>query len=232
MKVEIWSDIACPFCYIGKKRFEKALEMFEHKDEVEVVFKSYILDPNAPKETHLSALQELAMSKGISVEKAKKLYEQVVNMAKEEGLEYNLDEMKATSTIDAHRLIQWAKTFGKEQALVDKLYEAYFIKGLNVADSKTLLDIVNQLDMDTNRVKEILDSDEFRNEVEFDFSETDELGVEVVPTFIFNRKKGISGAQQVDFILKMLNDSYKLMNKNKIQIDKDDSACGPDGCDI
>lgn len=230
MKIEIWSDFACPFCYIGKKRFEKALESFPHKDQVEVVYKSFILDPNAPKETTLSGVEELAKSKGIEVKRAKEMYDHVVRMAKTEGLNYNMEKMQATSTNDAHRLLMWANTLGMGKEVSDKFFEAYFIKGLNVANYDTLVKLVEELGMDGKRAREILEFGEYEINVEQDLNDARMLGVQSVPTFVINREFGISGAQREEYFLNVLNDTYNKMSK--IEIKTDDTACGPDGCDF
>lgn len=232
MKIEIWSDFACPFCYIGKTRFEKALEKFEHKDKVEVVYKSFIIDPNAPKKTNKSSIEELAASKGIPVQTARAMYDNVVRMAKLEGLNYNLDDMQATSTIDAHKLLQWAKELHKGKELSEKLYEGYFILGLNLADHDTLLKIILDLGLDVVKAKEVLLSNEYQMGVDKDLKEASMLGITSVPTFVVDRAYGVSGAQKEDYFLELLENRYQELYPTKIKITQDDSACGPDGCDI
>ena len=232
MKIEIWSDFACPFCYIGKKRFEEALDKFPHKDKVEVVYKSFILDPNAPKETNLSGVEELAKSKGITVDRAQEMYDHVIKMAKTVGLNYNMDIMKATNTNDAHRIMQWAKQFGKSRELTNKLFSAYFIEGLNLSNPDTLVKIIDDLGLDGKKAKAVLEFMEYENEVENDILDAQRLGVKSVPTFVVNREFGVSGAQREEYFLNMLNETYEKMNLTKLNIEDDGSACGPDGCDI
>lgn len=232
MKIEIWTDFACPFCYIGKKRFEQALDNFHGKDKVEVIYKSFILVPDAPKETNLSAIEELAKSKGIPKEQAKMSYEHVVRMAKTENLEYNLDTIKAVSTNDAHRLMQWAKGFGKERELSTALFDGYFVTGKNLADYNTLAEIALSVGLDPKKAREVLEFDQYLDLVEKDISDASMLGVHSVPTFVVNREYGVSGAQREEYFTKMLEEAYQEMYPSKIKITKDDSACGPDGCDI
>lgn len=232
MKIEIWSDFACPFCYIGKKRFEEALDKFPHKDEVKVEYKSFILNPNAPTETDLSGVEELAKSKGITIDRAKEMYDHVVKMAKTAGLDYNLDIMQATNTNDAHRILQWSKQFGKERELTDKLFSAYFILGLNIADNQTLVNIVESIGLDSQKAKEVLAFDQYEIAVETDLKDAQMLGVQSVPTFVVNREFGVSGAQREEYFLNMLHETYEKMHPNKLNIKEDGTACGPDGCEI
>lgn len=230
MKIEIWSDFACPFCYIGKRRLEEALNEFEHKDKVEVIYKSFIIDPNAPKSTKLSGVEELAKSKGIPVEQARAMYNNVVKMAETVGLKYDLDKMQATSTKDAHALLQWAKTLGKDHLIVEKLYDGYFITGKNLADIDTLIDIAAEVGLDSIKSKEVIELALYEDTVINDIKQADELGIRSVPTFVFDRKFGVSGAQKKENFLQALNDAYK--ESNKLEINADDTACGIDGCDL
>ncbi|PKK89424.1 MAG: disulfide bond formation protein DsbA, partial [Tenericutes bacterium HGW-Tenericutes-7] len=141
MKIEIWSDFACPFCYIGKKRFEQALNEFKHKDQVEVIYKAYQLNPNAPKVMEGTAYESFAKGHGTTPELAKQKFEMFTQNAKTVGLDYRYDIIQMTNTFDAHRLAKWSNQFGKEDTLTNRLMKAYFTDGLNIADLKTLEDL-------------------------------------------------------------------------------------------
>lgn len=230
MKIELWSDFACPFCYIGKKRFEQALNEFEFKDDVEVIFRSFILDPNAPKSTNLNGVEQLAQSKGISVEQARSMYDNVVKMAKTENLDYNLDILKPTSTLDAHYIMQWGKQFNKEQELTEKFFEGYFTKGVDLSNLDSLLDIVESVGLDPEKARESLELGLFEDDVINDIREANKLGVSSVPTFVIDREFGFSGAQKKEHFLNFIKESYK--KNNNIKFNTDGTACGIDGCDI
>lgn len=230
MIIEIWSDFACPFCFIGKKRFEDALKEFKYKDDVKVIYRSFLLDNNAPKHTELSALEQLSASKGISLSDARVMYGNVVNMAKSEGLNYNLDTIVPTSTLNAHRLLKWAENKIDVSVLVNKLYEGYFIKGLNLSDINTLVEIASDVGLDTNEASNVLNNNLFNKEVKKDIELAIKLDVKSVPTFIVDRKVGLSGAMKKERFLKFLNTSY--LKKEKIEIVSTKGSCDGDGCDF
>lgn len=209
MKVEVWSDIMCPFCYIGKRHFEAALEKFEHAQDIELVWHSYQLDPTLPKlASKLNAYQYLAQHKGISYEESVAMHKNVIDMAKETGLNYNYDKVVIANSFDAHRLIQLAKKNGKGNEAEERLFKAYFIEGKNMSDISTLILLGEEIGLDETVVKAALNSSEFSNEVNNDINEASQLGVQGVPFFIFNRKYAISGAEPVTTFLETITKSY------------------------
>jgi predicted DsbA family dithiol-disulfide isomerase len=145
MKVEIWSDVMCPFCYIGKRKFEKALEQFPHKNTIEVVWKSFQLDPSTVTDPSLSTIENLAHKKGWSKEQANETVAYVSNIAKQVGLTFNFEKAVVANSFDAHRLSHLAKKYGKQNELEEKLFAAYFTEGKNTADYETLLQIGTDL---------------------------------------------------------------------------------------
>lgn len=230
MLIEIWSDFACPFCFIGKKRFEEALGEFLYKDDVKVIYKSFLLDQNAPKKSKLTALEQLSQSKGISLKDAKSMYNNVANMAKTVGLNYNIDKIVPTSTLDAHRLLKWAETKINVSTLIDKLYEAYFIKGFNLSDKNTLVKISEEVGLNSKEVFEVLSGNLYTKEVMNDIEEASKLGVSSVPTFIIDRKAGLSGAMKKEIFLDLLNKSYN--KKKKIEIISSEESCDSENCNF
>jgi predicted DsbA family dithiol-disulfide isomerase len=234
MKVEIWSDFACPFCYIGKKRFERALAEFAHKDEVEVVYKAYQLNPNAPKVMVGNAYANFAKSHHMSEEGARKRFNMFTENAKTEGLVYNYDIIQMTNTIDAHRLAKWAATFGKEELITERFMKAYFSEGKNLADHPTLLAMIKELKLDVAKAKAILESDDYKLEAKQEMQEGSAIGVQGVPFFVIDRKFAISGAQELVHFKEALDQIYaesKPLKKVEIK-GKAGATCDDESCEI
>ena len=206
MTVEIWSDILCPFCYIGKRQFELALEQFEHKDEVEVVLKSFELNPNSPvRYDHDNMHQMLAQKLGVSVEQAKSMNARVSAMAASVGLHYDMDHSHPTNSFDAHRVSHLADTSQQKSEMIDKIYKAHFCDATHIGDRENLTRLAVEIGIDRSRVEAVLNSEEFSAEVRAEESEAQSLGISGVPFFVFNRKYGVSGAQGVETFLRTLN---------------------------
>ena len=225
LKVEIWSDVMCPFCYIGKRRFENALEQFEHKDTVEVVWKSYQLDPSMKSNTGKSLNEYLAERKGISIDRSEQMHQQMTDMAKELGLEYNFDKAVIGNSFDAHRLSHLAKKAGVQDALEEALFKAYFTEGKNIADKETLLQMGITIGLDAEAVKETLDSTAFAPEVQHDIYEASQIGVRGVPYFVLGDKYAVSGAQHSETFLGALQQTWNETMTETI----DGPVYGPDG---
>lgn len=196
MKIEIWSDIMCPFCYIGKRHLEAALTRFPKLD-VEIVWKSFQLDPTITPQPGKDVYTYLAERKGMSIEQSKEMHAQVIERAKEAGLNYQMDHAIIANSFDAHRLLQFAKTKGKGDALKELLLSAYFIEGKDFGDKETLekLGVASGLALDD--VHEVVYSTEYSDAVKSDIEEGQNLGLQGVPFFVFDRKYAISGAQPV-----------------------------------
>ena len=233
MKIELWSDFGCPFCYIGKVRFENALNKFEHKDHVEVVYKAYQLNPNAPKVMTEGVAESFAKGHRVTVEQAKQKFKMFVNNAKTVGLEYDYVNIQLTNTFDAHRLAKWANQFGLEHTLTSRLMKAYFIDGLNLANHYTLLDLAKEVGLDTNKAKKVLSSNQYEDQVNTEIMEGRQVGVQGVPFFVLNRKYAISGAQQEDYFLAALNQLWEETNPIKTFDGANDGhVCNDEGCSI
>lgn len=202
--VEIWSDVACPFCYIGKRRFEQALAQFPGRDEVKVTWKSFQLAPDLVTDPSKSIYQYLAERKGWSIEQARDINKHVVSMAAASGLHYQMDKIVVTNTRNAHRLLQFAKQQGKGDALKEALLNAYFCEGKNTDDKNTLLAIAKHVGLDENESRAVLESNQFSDAVDADILEAQRIGVRGVPFFVFNRSFAISGAQESDAFLEGL----------------------------
>ena len=233
MKFEIWSDFGCPFCYIGKKRFEKALEAFPHKDEIEVVYKAYQLNPMAPKEMKESAYESFAKSHGMTVEQAKSRFNMFTENAKSVGLTYRYDIIQMTNTFDAHRLAKWANGFGKEPALTDRLMKAYFTEGKNLSDYETLVDLAKEMGLNGEEALKVLSENKYADQVKAEMNEARQIGVQGVPFFVINRKYGISGAQQEDYFTATLEQIWEENHPLKTLESADEGAvCTDESCSL
>jgi len=235
MKVELWSDFACPFCYIGKKRFEKALENFAQKDQVEIVYKAYQLNPNAPKVMKGTAYESFAKGHGTTPEAAKQKFAMFTENAKTVGLEYNYDIIQMTNTFDAHRVAKYAATVHLETEITDRFMKAYFSEGENLSDFDTLVRLSSEVGLDETKVKEVLKKDEFSDIVKEQMMEGRQVGVRGVPFFVLNRKYGVSGAQQQEYFEQVLAQLWEEEQKDKLstigQADKG-PVCDDETCEI
>jgi predicted DsbA family dithiol-disulfide isomerase len=205
MKVEIWSDVMCPFCYIGKRKFEKALEHFEHKDKVEIEWKSFQLDPSLKTDPGKSTLQHLADNKGWSMDYAQQMLAHVTDMAKDEGLTYHMEKAVVANSFDAHRFSHLAKQHGLQDAAEEKLFLAYFTEGKNTADHDTLVQIGTEIGLDAAEVRNVLDSNAYAEDVQRDIYQAQQVGARGVPFFVVNQKYAVSGAQPSETFLGLLN---------------------------
>jgi predicted DsbA family dithiol-disulfide isomerase len=208
MQVEIWSDVVCPWCAIGKRRFETALARFEHADDVEVVWRSFELDPTAPAEVSGSATQRLADKYGVPLEQAQAMQARVTEQAAGEGLEFRLDRARSGNTVDAHRLLHLAKDRGVQGAVKERLLLAYFTDGESIADRPTLARLGAEAGLDGTEAAEVLAGDRYLADVRADQAEAAALGIQGVPFFVLDRKYGVSGAQPADLLLRALEQAY------------------------
>lgn len=214
MKIEIWSDVMCPFCYIGKRKFEAAVEQFEHKSDVEVIWKSYQLNPYLKTEPGKNINEYLAEIKGCSIEQAKAMNDRVTDMAKSVGLNYNFETAIVANSFDAHRLIQFAKSKGKGAEAEEALFKAYFTEGKNTADKETLMQLGVDIGLNTNELFAVLNSSEYSQDVAKDITEAQQIGVRGVPFFVIDRKYGISGAQETETFSQALHQAWEEVHKN------------------
>ncbi len=205
MKVEIWSDVMCPFCYIGKRKFEQALEQFPGKAAVEVEWKSFQLNPEMKTEPSKSINEYLAEHKGISLARAKEMNEHVTAMAAEVGLKYDLGRAVVANSFDAHRLSHFAKKHGRQDAMEERLFKAYFTEGKNTADHGTLISLAVEAGLNAEEVRTMLAGTEFSDDVNRDIYEANQVGARGVPFFVFDNKYAVTGAQPSELFLQVLN---------------------------
>ncbi|MGE6600086.1 DsbA family oxidoreductase [Bacillus proteolyticus] len=213
MKIEVWSDFVCPFCYIGKRRLETALEQFPHRDDVEVEFKSFELDPNTPVYSGTSINEVLASKYGISIEEANRNNIQLGNHAASMGLNFNFEEMKPTNTFDAHRLAKFAKEQGKEKEITENLLFAYFTESQNLSDVETLATIAENSGIDKQEALNIINNKSaYANDVRVDEAIAQQYRITGVPYFIINQKYAISGAQPLETFVGALQQVWEEEN--------------------
>ena len=230
MKVEIWSDVMCPFCYIGKRRFEQALARFDHKDSIEVIWKSYQLNPDMVTDPGKNINQYLAEVKGWTEERAREMNNYVTEMAAGAGLTYHLDKAIVANSFDAHRLSHMARVKGVQDAAEEQIFAAYFTEGRNTADHETLADIAASAGLDRSEATSMLQSDAYATDVEQDIYEAQQIGVRGVPFFVIDRKYAISGAQESTTFLQALTKAWSESDESKHMEQTNGAVCGPDGC--
>ncbi|MGW3729087.1 DsbA family oxidoreductase [Streptomyces sp. F001] len=234
MRVEIWSDIACPWCYVGKARFEKALAQFPHRDQVEVVHRSFELDPGRAKDDVQPVLTMLAKKYGMSEAQAQAGEDNLGAQAAAEGLTYRTRGRDHGSTFDMHRLLHFAKEHGRQGELVQLMYEANFAEERSVFDDdERLVEIGVAAGLDEAGVRKVLaDPGAYADEVRADEREAAQLGATGVPFFVLDRKYGVSGAQPAEVFGQALTQAWGERSPLKLIDDAGAEACGPDGCAV
>ncbi|WP_282137718.1 DsbA family oxidoreductase [Rossellomorea aquimaris] len=234
MKIEIWSDFVCPFCYIGKRHLEEALQKFPERDQVEVMFKSFELDPHAPVETDMSIQEILSKKYGTSLDQAKNMTDSMTKQAATVGLDFRFDSSIPTNTFDAHRLTKYAKTKGKEAELTELLLQAHFTLSKHIGDKETLVGLAEQAGLDAEESLAVLNGQEFTRDVRTDEEEARQIGVQGVPFFVINRKYAISGAQPSDVVLSSIQKVWEEENQpaSLQPLGTDGMACDENGCDV
>jgi len=235
MKIEIWSDIMCPFCYIGKRNLEAALAQFTHTKDVEVIWKSYQLDPSIPEDVNETYVGYLAKRRNVSEGQANEMMVSVTEAAKKVGLEYHFDKTIMTSSFKAHLLIQYAKTKGKGAEMEERLFKAFFTEGKNTSDIPTLTQLGKEIGLDQNDLAKAFTDEFFSDKVKEDFNEAIQIGVKGVPFFLLNRKYAVSGAQPAQVFLETIEKAYhewSAKNKNTNFEVSEGQSCTIDGqCD-
>jgi predicted DsbA family dithiol-disulfide isomerase len=209
MHVEIWSDIACPWCYVGKRRFEAALAAFEQRDEVRVTWRSFELDPAAPAVRELSSAEHLAEKYGMSIEEARARQAQIADMAAGDGLDMRADLTRGANTFDGHRLLQLAAGHGVQTEMNERLMRAYHTEGELISDHDTLMRLAAEVGLDADEVREALASDRFAADVREDERTAHALGISAVPCFVIDRRFGASGAQPPAVLTQFLQQGWE-----------------------
>ena len=228
MNVEIWSDIACPWCYVGKRRFEAALAAFEHRDDVMVTWRSFELDPAAPREREVDGATHLAQKYGTSRDEALAMQQRMTDAAAGDGLEFRFDRARAGNTFDAHRLIHLAAAHGMQDAMKERLMRAYLTEGEPIGDPPALERLAVEAGLPADEVREVLSGDRYAAEVRDDERTAHAFGIHAVPFFVVDRAMGAAGAQPPEVLGELLRRGWAA--RAPIPVVTGGEACGPDGC--
>jgi predicted DsbA family dithiol-disulfide isomerase len=226
--VEIWSDIACPWCYVGKRRFESALSGFEHRDDVRVTWRSFELDPSAPGERPGDGAQHLADKYGMSREEARAAQQRLTDVAAGEGLAFRFDLARGGNTFDAHRVVHLAAAHGLQDAMKERIMRAYLEEGELISSSEVLERLAVEVGLAAEDVREVLAGDRYADEVRDDERTAAGLGIHAVPFFVVDRKLGASGAQPAEVLRDLLRQAWP--GEPAVEVVADGATCGPDGC--
>ena len=227
MKIEVWSDVMCPFCYIGKKNFEEALAQIPYKDDINVIWRGFQLDENLSKDEPISTIEYLKSRKGIAEEQIQQMFSRLNVMGKEIGIEFNQENAKTVNTGNAHRLIAFAQTKGKGFLAKEALFKAYFTDAKNVADFDVLAQIGEEIGLNKTEVAEMLNSDAFVFDVASDILDARNLQITSVPFFAIDRKYALSGAQSVEYFKSAITQAYEKHYLNNDQSSSE--TCAVDG---
>jgi predicted DsbA family dithiol-disulfide isomerase len=230
LRIDVWSDVACPWCYVGKRRLETALREFPHADQVEVVWHAFELDPAAPKERDpsVSHAERLAKKYGMSVAQARQNSERLRGIARAEGLDFDFDRIRSGNMFDAHRLIHLGRERGLQDAVKERFLKAYFEEGALLSDPGTLSRLAVEAGLNEGELADVLASEQFAEEVRADEAQARELGISGVPCFVLDGRYAVSGAQPAPVLLSALHQAW---NERDASAELAQGAvCGPDGC--
>jgi predicted DsbA family dithiol-disulfide isomerase len=209
VRIDVWSDFLCPFCHLGRRQLELALEQFEHADDVAVVWHSFQLDRTAPTVLEGSVVEHVAAKYGVSVEQMERTNRQMAEAAAEVGLDFQWQRMVGGNSYAAHRLHHYARSLGREQELLDRLMRGWYSEGASIGDTETLVRLAVDAGLHAGEVRSVLDSDDFGQEVRTDLALAAQIGISAVPTFVLDQKYGVSGAQGVEPMLKAIRYAWE-----------------------
>lgn len=237
MKVEVWSDFMCPFCYIGDTKLQKAIKNLGLQDDVDIEFKSYELDPTAEEWSGVAFVDIIRSKYSVSVEQAQRNNENIAQHAKEVGLNYRMDMLKPTNSFKAHRLAHFGKSKGKELEIVNALFSAYFEQGKNLSDNTELMEIAKSVGLEEREIQEVLDNDDmFANEVNKDKGQARMYGIQAAPYFVINDKYVVKGAQPLETFEGAINTAWGEINTQKkfedLSTDDNSGHCSDGSCSI
>jgi predicted DsbA family dithiol-disulfide isomerase len=230
LKLEVWSDIACPWCYVGKRRLETALKQFPHAAQVELVWRAFELDPAAPpeRERKVSHVEFIARKYGMSVAQAQKSTDHLVQVAREEGLSFDFVNIRSGNTFDAHRLVHLGRERGAQDAVKERMLKGYFEQAELMSDRETLVRLATEAGLDAGEVTDVLAGDAYAADVRADEALARELGITGVPCFVLDRHFAVSGAQSSEVMLGALSQAWS--ERAPTAEFAEGAVCGPDGC--
>ncbi|KFF25814.1 DsbA family oxidoreductase [Chryseobacterium vrystaatense] len=233
MKIEIWSDVMCPFCYIGKHNFEQALEKLPFKNEIEVEWKSFQLDPTLDAAKPQNTIEYFRQKKGLPADQASQMIGQVAQVGKGAGIDFNFEKALIINTFAAHKLLHLAKKYGKSDEMEDALFKAHFTEGKNVGDIEELVSLAGNSGIDKDEAREVLTTDQFDYDINQDIQEAKNNGISSVPFFVLNGKYAVSGAQPSEVFADALQQTYQeTVSPFKNLSQEGGASCDTDGCSI
>ena len=231
LRVDVWSDIACPWCFVGKRRLEAALERFPHGDEVDVVWHAFELDPTAPRERDVSQsyAERLASKYGFPVAQAQARISQMTETAQADGIAFDFERIRPGNTFDAHRLVHLGQELGSQDAVKERFLQAYLSEGEAIGNPQALQRLAVEAGLPTADVERVLSTDLYAKEVRGDEANARELGISGVPFFVLDQRLALSGAQPADVFLSALTQAWET-RASAPEVFAEGDACGPDGC--
>jgi predicted DsbA family dithiol-disulfide isomerase len=227
LKIDVWSDIVCPWCAIGKRRLEVALSRFPHRDDVEVVWRAFELDPSAPAVREGDSATRIAEKYGRTKAQAEAMIQTVTEAAAKDGLHFELARSRAGNTFDGHRVLHLAAARGLQDAVKERFFRGYMSEGQAIGEHEVLVRLASEAGLATEEVRAVLASDRYASEVRADEEAARKLGIHGVPFFVLAGKYAVSGAQPADAMLRALEQAWRSLPETAVQ---DGAACGPDGC--
>jgi len=231
MQIEIFSDVVCPWCYIGKRHLEEALETFPHADKIDVVYRSFQLDPTTPADSNEKVAESLGRKYNQSPAQVEQMQQRVTETAAAAGLDFHLEHTHAENTFDAHRLLHWALEHGKQAELKERLMKAYFVDGARVGTHSVLADLAAEVGLDRAEAERVLASQEYGTEVASDLSLAKSFGATGVPFFVFDRTYAVSGGQPAAVFTEVLEKAWSESNP-LTTVGGDGQACTDDSCSV
>ena len=233
LQVQIWSDIACPWCFVGKRRFEAALRQFAHADQVEVVWRAFELDPRAPKVPQTQHYTDRLASKyGTTPAQAQQMIDRMVETARRDDLRMDFERIQPGNTFDAHRLLHLALDHSLQDALKERLLRAYLEEGRSIADHDTLRSLAIEVGLPEDLVAGVLATDQYAREVRADEENAHALGIHGVPFFVLANRYAVEGAQPTELLLSALERAWSELPRRPEIIGSEGDVCGPDGCEV
>jgi predicted DsbA family dithiol-disulfide isomerase len=231
LRIDVWSDIACPWCAVGKRRLEHALKEFPHADDVNVVWRAFELDPAAPKERDpsVSHAERIARKYGMTVEQARLSSDRLRDIGRAEGILFDFEHIRSGNTFDAHRLIHLGREKGLQGAVKERFMKAYFGEAALMSDHATLVRLAAEAGLDEREATDVLSSDLYAREVRADEAQAHELGINGVPCFVFDERFAVSGAQSPQVMLSALHHAWSERDRLSAELDEG-AVCEPDGC--
>ena len=221
LRVDVWSDVACPWCYVGKRRLDAALAQFPHAEQVEVVFRSFELDPKGRGQREPDSgnhAEHLARKYGVTLDRAQGMIDRMVGVGQGEGLEMRFDRLRSGNTYDAHRLLHFAHTRGLQLAMKERLFKARFTEGAAIDDAETLVRLAEEVGLHAEEVRAALGSDAYAEQVRADEDQARQLGVTGVPFFVLGGKYAVSGAQPVELLVRALGRAWEESAEEEVAV--------------